>query len=240
MAETDILSTHELNTDNPVVTTEFLPAIGLDLAAELNRADDWGKTGECAGPTPIAKLTLQSDVLAELQSTSSEKYLRYVSYEKQGLPKLTLDDDPDTYLESKNQELRNAIMAAFTAVIERDIENSGNSLEIWLPAMNIGMFGQTMADIHIDRFDERQVRYIVALAGPTTRFFMGNFSKQAFNNGGELSADIPKSAQSTPIPLGVVMRFMSNADPHSTPEVDEPVFRILCDSTVMPKEHVSF
>jgi len=225
------------------VTVEILDDIGLDMGSELVRRERWLATGECTGPTHIGSIRLSESAIATLEADMTEEFAVYLDHGTVTEAHLVPDEDDYKAPSPESLAIMNELQTGFEKIVRQDIKGSveSDSLEIWNPKMTIGLY-QEQDDVHIDDAlpNEVDVRYLVTVVGPTTTFFTGEFRPSEFDNGSLLKeTQVPETAVPTPQPTCVVLRFLTDCDPHDVPIVENPTFRILCDATVKNRHSLS-
>lgn len=220
------------------VTAEVMDDIGLNMDDELARRERWVTTGECTGPTHIGAITLTDGAIATLQADMTDDFATYLNHGSETEAHLVPDEDDYKTPSPESLAIMNELQTEFEKLVEQDLSQSTerDRLELWHSKMTIGMY-QEPGDVHIDRSTGNvDVRYLLTAVGPGTTFFKGEFLPGEFVDGDLAKGfDVPESATAIPQPTGVVLRFLSDCDPHDLPVVDNPVFRILCDVTIRRK-----
>ena len=220
-----------------IVTIDTLEAIGIDFEHENERLDRWRQTGECEGPTAIGTITVSGDAMAILEADMTDNYNQYHNYGT--VTQANMVPAEDTYKGPSEESLAimNEVQTEFEKIVSSDLSGFILDKDYQMNSSNmfIGRYQEISDDIHFDRPESDDVRYLVVIAGPGTTFFTGNFPSDHFNQEeGELFDGVvtPDTAEAVTQTTGVVLRFMSGCDPHNPPKSESPLFRILCDATI--------
>lgn len=221
------------------VTAEVMDSIGLNMDDELARRERWVTTGECTGPTHIGTITLTDDAVSILKSDMTDDFATYFNHGTETEARLVPDEDEYKPPSPESLAIMNKLQTEFEKLVRQDLGQSPQSeqVERWRPKMTIGMY-LDLDDVHVDQALPGQVdvRYLLAAVGPGTTFFTGVFPSGEFIDGELVEGfDVPETAIPTPQPTGVVLRFLTDCDPHNVPPVVNPEFRILCDVTIRTK-----
>lgn len=224
-------------TDVIITTTENA---GIDLAALRQKHDAWLERGECPGPEEIGRIELKPEALAHLEQ---HLHVSYKPVHNTSNTQIAEDDEtaidqalPQAPMDSESRAILRDIYSKFVSLIEQDIQDTSltrSSTLIWF-----GLY-EGNDESHIDSVESSEipsVRYLATVASPTTTFFHGTgFGPEFFDDSGSIKQDtaVPESVTPQAVPVGSVMRFLDNGDPHVAPTANEPVFRIFLSGTAI-------
>ena len=226
---------------DPIIRAELFPGTELTLATEQERVAQWQKTGEATGPKHIGMLDLNPDVLEAIKREAtfdfcSLDYDYFSDDEERASDAAALEKIPLMSVDAR--KVLGDLLSTFIDITEQDRSRSdlGDEYTRAPTYMYIGMYKYSELDPHIDLgFGGYVPRYIATIAGPSTLFFTGKTDPRKFSE--EQVSDPVESIDYPTISSGtnVIDRFAADCDPHSTPIVDEPVFRITIISQFHPK-----
>jgi hypothetical protein len=229
-----------------LVTTELYPDTVLNFQAEQDHLLQWQKTGECRKPTIIGTFTLNEQAADYLQTHlknrwdiiggkdifSEDPVVAATVAHDEGVDPIP-DENSRTILRQVNKEFEDFITADISRVSSKDPDALG---KIRYQRTQFGIYennGQGAKDLHSDQEGTNVIRYACAIVGPGTIFYTGKLPSEAFNDQGD-SAQEPDDAIALPepYPTGAIVCFRADADPHSLPEVDDAIVRVLLDASV--------
>jgi hypothetical protein len=207
----------------------------LDVAEQLRRNNEW--QGECPGPTEVGRLEVPQATLDLLESELGQEYGEVMSShgssphfysdsfvgDQEGVHRYDFSPDADAAFVK--------VKATFKELLQKDIEASSDPSTlkpggIWIMG---GQFAE-QPDVHLD-VGQGELRYIVTLIGSGTEFIDQPVDPHAFDEGGDLKVGFTITASRQPVARFSVVRFLADADPHTTPVVTVVESRLIISGT---------
>lgn len=213
------------------LTTDRLTGDEVDLDGMAERREIWQQTGECSPIIEIGSIPIDPETLAAitkgLQDTtyqvteSPHEMLRGNANLSQKMAKL---EGIDPIADNEARLKLGALFTEFEKIVDEDLARLGiDKTEHYYGFFaSFGTYDKAADVPHIDDIDERNLRYLVTIMGPTTIFYGGQFGPEHLDTqeGNLIEAETPEDAQPQPVPLLSVIRFQSACDPHCPPEPD--------------------
>ncbi len=235
-----VTSSDEQYQQPPAVSFELLPGTELNTAQEFQRVEAWQQSGDCEPPGVIGTVTVDPAIIHHLAENIHGDYVMLLgaqafSPDTEVAQKVANGEEIDL-IEAESRRLLQELYDNFSQLVLADIAradpNPHEELTFTGQGTSLGKFENDDVP-HCDNPEEKNIRYIVTLVGPTTVFYKGHLPSTLFNSSGELThgEELPATTEKVPPLVGEVVRFTSQ-DPHAIPEIDAPAFRLVLDATL--------
>ncbi len=235
------------------INFELFSGAEFDLLSENERREvwHWGVEGQeasdgiCPGFSEVGRMTIDQESLEVLRAGLIDSFapIDYLALsEDDEQAQMAAASEGMQPLDKDTRQILRSLYHSFNDMVDADLARSkvpgGYSYD--LVRLQAGIYDEpeALADsIHIDGPDSENIRYLLVLEGLTTLEVVGRVSADDFDSGGDWNKDEPpKNAVLQPTARGVLLRFLTNCDPHDAPtsEPGSEELRIFLEATIKP------